>query len=301
MSNALTDKPRMTSDTRVSGYDRLSAMLVAGVTMFGVLVFLMFIFWLSRQVNLGMTFLPEPVDDVSGYESRPEGVAFDWQPPGVLEFPEVDKPQIADALESTSDAVSRIRGHVEKFDGDALKMGFGPGLSDMRFPGPGTGEIDVIPEADRWKIELAASTQGEYMNILEHFDITIGVVHELSNLIQYVDNLTAHESAVREDERKNEGRLFFMNQKNRLRKWDQNKAESVGLELKNTLVGHFYPKALKEQMLALELEVCEQAGKSLYEVKKTKFRIRPNGSGYEYVIPPDGIEYRSKQDTLSDK
>ena len=85
-----------------------------------------------------------------------------------------------------------------------------------------------------------------------------------------------------------------MNKKNRLRRWDQNKAESVGLELKNTLVGHFYSMELRATLLALEQEVYLQAGKGLDEVKKTDFRIRPAGSGYEYFIQPNGIEYRPK-------
>lgn len=61
------------------------------------------------------------------------------------------------------------------------------------------------------------------------------------------------------------------------------------------MAGHFYPRKLRDQMLALELEVCNNAGKGLDEVKKTEFRIRPAGSGYEYFIPTSGIKYRPKQ------
>lgn len=294
MSSVISEKPQLTADPRVSGYDQLSALLVASVSVVGFMVFLMFLIWLTMIVDWGSPKPPAVIVEMAGNDNRPEGIADDWQPPGVEEFPEVDIPQLADALEATTDAISSVRAQLEKVDGDAPEMGTGTGLGDKRARGPGSGFGDVIPEADRWKIEIVATTQGEYMKILEHFDITIGVVHELSNLIEYVDNLTAAVSTVTENERKNEGRLFFMNKKNRLRKWDQNKVESVGLELKNTLVGHFYSMELRATMLALEQEVYLKAGKGLDEVKKTEFRIRPAGSGYEYFIPPNGIEFRPK-------
>ncbi len=294
MNREITDKPRLTTDPRVSGYDKLSAFLTASVTVFGLLVFLMFMMWLTTIVEWGSTSMPSVIQELAGNGNRPEGIADDWQPPGVEEFPEVDTPQLADSLEATTDAISSVRASLESVDGDAPEMGRGTGLGDKRARGPGNGNGNIIPEADRWKIELVASTQGEYMKILESFDITLGVVHELSNLIEYVDDLTASVGSVSENERKNESRLFFMNKKNRLRRWDQNKAESVGLELKNTLVGHFYPPALREQMLALEYEVYSKAGKTLEEVRLTEFRIRPAGSGYEYFIPQNGIQYRPK-------
>lgn len=293
MSSLITQKPELTTDTRVSGYDRLSAVLVAGVVIVGFLVFLLFMIWLYSVVDWGGKKDPVLILELAGNDNRPEGIADDWQEPGVEEFPEVDIPQLADALEATTDAVSSIRAQLETVDGDAAEMGRGRGLGDRRARGPGSGNADIIPEADRWKIEITASTAAEYMGVLEFFDITLGVVSQLSNRIDYVDNLTGGTS-VAAGERKDETRLFFMNSKSRLRRWDENKASDEGVDLRNTLVGHFYSAELRARLLAIEAAVYSAEGKDLTEVQRTQFRIRPSGGGYEYYIPDGGIEYRPK-------
>ncbi len=292
MSSITGQRPQLTADTRVSGYDKLSAFLVAGVVVIGFLVFLLFMIWLTLIVDFGGRKAPVVILELAGNDNRPEGVADDWLEPGVEEFPEVETPQLADALEATTEAVSTIRAQLETVDGNAAEMGAGRGLGDARARGPGSGNANIIPEADRWKIEIAASSQAEYMAILESFGITMGAVSELSNLIQYVDNLTAASPAVTDGERKDEKRLFFMNTKNRLRRWDQNKVASAGIDLKNTLVGHFYPAELRQQLLQLEAAVYDAAGKDLTEVRQTLFRVRPRGSGYEYFV--ENIEYRPR-------
>lgn len=290
--SSIIEKPTLTADTRVSSYDKLSGFLVASVAIIGFLTFLMFLIWLTLIVDWSSPSPPPPILELAGNDNRPEGIADDWQPPGVEEFPEVDTPQLADALEATTDAISTVRAQLEKVDGDAMEMGAGQGLGDSRARGPGSGNGNIIPESERWQIEMSASTQAEYMKILEFFGIELGVVHELSNLIQYVNNLTASNSPVRNGQRKGEGRLFFMNRSRRLRKWDENKAESSGIDLENTIVGHFYSPELREKLLLLEQAEYHPQGKTLEEVKRTYFEVKPSGSGYEYTVKD--MEFRPK-------
>lgn len=287
---------KMNADTRVSSYDQTSAFLVAGVVVIGVLVFILFMIWLTLFAGAPSPPKTAPIVDLAGNDDRPEGVADDWQPPGVEEFPEVEQPQLADALEAVTDSVSSVRAQLEKVDGNAMEMGSGSGLGDKRKRGLGGGDGNIIPEWDRWKIEYSASTMGEYMNILESFDISIGAVSQLSNQIAFLDDLNNARATVTYGNRESPEakRLYFRNTKNRLRRWDRNKVVASGVEDKNRLVVQFYSAALRQQLLELENAVYNKDGKTLEEVKKTQFRIRPAGSGFEFYIPSGGVEYRPK-------
>ena len=73
----------MTTDTRVSAYDKTATFLVAAVVVLGFLVFVLFMIWLSLFTG-GPT--PKPaiaITEMAGNDDRPEGVADDWQEPGV--------------------------------------------------------------------------------------------------------------------------------------------------------------------------------------------------------------------------
>jgi hypothetical protein len=282
--NSFKNRTVMTAPVKVSGYDKVSAFLTSTITIVGTLVVMMFLMWLTLVIKWAPSTIDATVTEMIGDDLPPLGIADDWQPPGVEEFPEVETPQLADALEATTDAVSSVRAQLEMVDGTAMEMGRGSGLGDIRGGGNGRGGRAPISEADRWKIDIAASTQAEYMRILQYFGITLGVVHKLSNLIEYVSDLTVPASTYREGLRKDEKRLFFMNRQNRLRIWDQNKVKSVGIKLDQTMVGHFYPPELRARLLALEKAVYEPAGKSLLDVKETYFQIRSSGDGYEYVV-----------------
>ena len=74
-------------------------------------------------------------------------------------------------------------------------MGTGSGLGDKRARGPGTGNANIIPEWERWKIEYQASTMGEYMAILEFFDIYLGSVSQISNqILMFRVQITMHKN-----------------------------------------------------------------------------------------------------------
>ncbi len=282
----------LTVETKPSSYDRLSALLVALVVVIGFLVFIMFMIWLTMVVDFRSRVQPPMMEHMAGNDNRPEGVADDWQEPGVEEFPEIEKPQLADALEAVTDAVSTVKAQLEKIDGNAPLMGRGPGLGDRRSKGPGTGNANIIPESKRWKIEYAAGTMIEYMTILDSFGVTMGAVSQLSNQIHYVDDLLSTSPRFIVGDRENEKRLYFMNTRNRLRRWDTNKVVQSGIDSRNKLVVQFYEEPVRATLRQLEQAVYVREGRSLSEVKQTIFRVRPAGSGYEFYV--ENITYRPK-------
>lgn len=288
------DKVKLRADTRVSVYDQTSAMLVAGVVVIGALVFILFMVWLTLFAGKGGLEPPPPILELAGNDNRPEGVADDWQPPGVEEFPEVEEPQLADALEAVTDSISTVRAQLEKVDGNAAEMGSGSGLGDKRARGPGSGNSNIIPEWERWKIEYTASTMAEYMAILESFDIYLGSVSQISNQILFFEDLTSGRPTMTNGNRKSPRaqNLYFRNTKSRLKRWDQNKVVAGGGDLDNKIVVQFYPPAVRETLLRLEQAVYLADGKDLTEVRQTLFRCRPAGNGYEYYV--EDLKYRPK-------
>ena len=284
------EKIQLTAETKASSYDKLSALLVALVSVIGFLVFIMFLIWLTMTIEF-QPATQSTILEPAGNEDRPKGIADDWQEPGVEEFPEVEQPQLSDALEAVTDAVSTIKGRLEQYDGTAPEMGRGRGLGDMRQAGSGTGNSPIIPESKRWEIEYVAGNMAEYLTILENFDITLGAVSQTSNQIHYVDDLTAATPRTNTGLRRDEPRLYFMNTKNRMRRWDSNKIASTGVDMRNKLVVQFYDEPVRQTLRNLEREVYERAGRTLIEVNKTFFRVQPVGGGYEYYV--EEIQYRT--------
>ncbi len=283
---------KINTDPRVSKYDLTSAFLVAGCLVIGALVFILFGIWLSLFDWRSPVKTNPPILELAGNDDRPEGVADDWQPPGVEEFPEVEEPQLADALEATTESISTVRAQLEKVDGDAAEQGSGSGLGDKRARGDGSGNANIIPEWERWKIEYVASTSAEYMNILESFGIDLGAVSQLSNQIIIIDDLNNNPPTVIQTSRSqpNAKRLYFRNTKTRLKRWDQNKVQAGGVDLKSKIVVQFYPAAVRQNLLQLENAKYGADNKQLTEVKRTLFRCRPRGDGYEFYV--EDIEYR---------
>ncbi|MGI9516283.1 MAG: hypothetical protein ACR2NP_04495 [Pirellulaceae bacterium] len=279
----------MTTDPRVSAYDKTATFLVAAVVVLGFLVFVLFMIWLTLFAGAPSQKPAIAITELAGNDDRPEGVADDWQEPGVEDFPEVEQPQLADALEAVTDSVSSVRAQLEKVDGNAAQMGRGAGLGDKRQRGRGGGNSDIIPEWDRWKIEYSAGTLAEYMNILQSFGITLGCVSQVSNQIQYLSSLTNAQATITVGDRSQAG-LYFHNTRNRLRRWDQNKAAASGVDVRNKLIVHFYPTDIRQQLLELEHAEYSREGKELIEVKQTVFRVRPAGGGFEYYV--ESVEYR---------
>ena len=299
MSIAETYKPakkvKLRVNVGVSAYDQTSALLVAGVVVFGSLVFMLFMIWLTLFAGRSGLKPPPPLMELAGNDNRPEGVADDWQPPGVEEFPEVEEPQLADALEAVTDSISIVRAQLEKVDGNAAEMGTGSGLGDKRARGPGTGNANIIPEWERWKIEYTASTMAEYMSILESFDIYLGSVSQISNQILFFDDLNNARPTMTAGNRKSPEaqNIYFRNTKSRLKRWDQNKVLAGGGDLDNKIVVQFYPANIRDTLLRLEQAVYLKDGKDLTEVRQTLFRCRPSGNGYEYYVE-EPIKYRPK-------
>ena len=125
--------PKLTVETAVSTYDLLNAMLMASIFVVGFVVSALFLIWLTTAFDFSKRRAPVELIEVSEPgDEKPEGVADDVLEPGVEEFPETEVPQLANALEAVTDAVSSVRSSLEKRSGDAAQMGKGRGFGSRR-------------------------------------------------------------------------------------------------------------------------------------------------------------------------
>lgn len=270
---------------KVSAYDRVSSLLVALLILVGLGVGLMFLIWLTQVI----TFQPripavEPIE-LKGRGEAAQGIARDLEEPGLEEMPEME-PQLSETLEAVTDVVSSQAGALEAFEGNAAESGSGSGLGDSRMAGPGgEGDADAVPEWERLEARFSSKTMEEYIRQLDYFGIELGALDRQSPRIDFARNLSKAKPDSRtstRDEENRAGRLYFIHEKSALMEWDRQLLERAGIKTKNRILAQFYPPELRQELL--RLEAAKMGGRSLAEVKKTVFAVRPKGSGMEFYV-----------------
>ena len=279
-----SSKPSSLPETSVSNYERISAAMTAIITVLGILVtlalliWMMFVFRARRTEAVAITDFPGAVG-----EKAPLGEAEDLEEPGVEEFPEVEVPQLTDALEAVTDAVSTVQARLEKVDGSSPAMGTGSGLGHRE--GGGEGGTGGNPY-DRWRIEYASSDIQTYSQQLTFFAIEIGVVSRNTQRIDLVNNLSRPTPLLKTPTtRRDERRIYLTHVNPKLRQWDQTLVRRAGINsTQGRFIVQFYPPSLAAELLKLETEYAQANGKDLKNVVQTLFKVREAGQGYEYYV-----------------
>ncbi|MDB4724340.1 hypothetical protein OAF71_00965 [bacterium] len=275
------------SKTAVSSYDLVSGFLMASVGLVGFITGLLALLFF---LNMEWDKQPEPemfiFDDLAGFEN-PEGIAEDFEEPGVEELAEVEEPQLADALEMVTDAVSTTRAAIEAVDGTAAQMGTGKGLGDRRTNGPGGPGNGRFNPAEHWVIQYTTASKEGYAAQLDAFGIEIGSLSKESTLIEYASKLSASKPSYRTGVRREEKRVFFKKPNNHpVTRWDKQLLTSSGAQTSNRFIFNFYPPAAFLKLNAIEkARVQADKVRSQEDVKRTLFGVR-NGSGgkLEYYL-----------------
>lgn len=284
-------KPKLSVETSTSAYDRVNAVLIASLLLFGFMFSVIFLIWLTTIVDFSrptagpmLLAIDEPGDE------KPKGEADDILEPGVEEFPEVETPQLANALEAVTDAVSSVRASLEKRSGSASVMGRGSGYGS-RDGGPGGGG-DGVPEHDRWKISYEAPDIDTYANQLSFLKIDLGVVHETKQeIIRIVDPAGARTRIDTTRQAENDARsLFFIHEKQRMKRWDVELCTRAGASLNGAFTVQFYPDHTRQLVRVAENDKLKGTGKLVVDVQKTFIKVVPDGSGYKFTVTD--IEYR---------
>ena len=284
MSNDFPTMPRhnLNVETKTSRYDQLNAALMAMILLFGFLFAVMFLIWLTSVFDFSRRAAGPMIVINEAGDSKPEGVADDILEPGVEEFPEVETPQLANALEAVTDAVSSVRASLEKRSGDAAQMGRGAGYGS-RDGGPGRGG-DGIPEHKRWIINYEADDIKTYASQLSFFNIDIGIIKQNNNDIFRVNDVGSAAKVIKTSREKENKTLRFQHKKQRMRGWDKELAKRAGVDLSNTIESQFYPESTRVIIRQAEAAALAPTGRTLNEVRNTIFKVEPGGNGYVFTV-----------------
>ena len=277
-------------ETKASSYDRLSAGLTASILLVGFFVATLFLIWLTSVIKFDSN-VATPInhaDTGDNGNDKPEGFEDDELDPGVEEFAEVDTPQLAEALEAVSNAVSTIRATSEHVSGDAAVMGKGGGYGSRKGGPSGTG--DGVPAHERWKIVYEVDSQQVYKEQLDFFNIQIGVIEPVGERVFRVSNVSKGGKAVetvREKERKS---LFFSHSKRRMKRWDEEFCRAAGVKTAGNLLVQFFDGITKNLIARAEDDYLKSVGRVLKDVRRTNIKVVPRGSGFEFKI--EDCQYR---------
>ena len=277
----MRSKPDFSIETKVSSFDLLNAMLVASILIVGFLVTVLFLIWLTTAFDFSKKMAPVAMEVSEAGDEKPVGVADDELDPGVEEFPDVETPQLMNALEAVTEAVSSVKAAVEKRSGDAAQMGKGSGFGS-REGGPGTGG-DGIPEYKRWIINYESENIDTYAKQLSFFNIDIGVIHSIENDIWRIHDPGGSPSVIKTDRNAENKTLRFMHKKPKLQRWDQTIARRQGVELEDTIIAQFYPESTRQIIRQVELDKLQGTGKKVSDIRNTIFKAERTGDGFAFI------------------
>ncbi len=269
-------------ETRVSSYDKLNAILLSLLMLFGLFVALLFFMWLSSNAANELPVASEEnflIGDPG--EEAPEGIGNDLEEPGVEEFPEVETPQLADALLAVTNSISTILARNEMRDGNAAQMGRGTGLGTL---GGGGGGGHGRPS---WNVEFEAKDRNSYYQQLSFFKIEIGAIHKLNNNVYRLAD-PAGAAALRTSDRSTEKTnktVLFSHRIRRLEEWDKDLLRKADLQnLDDFILGQVYPQPLINQLRGVETAYAKSKGHEVAEVRATTFKVVPGGAGYQLEV-----------------
>lgn len=282
---SIIQRPVDKVQSRTSAYDQLSSALVALIILIGFLVSTLFLIWLTTVFhfdnNVAVAMQPNnPGDDGN---DKPEGFEDDEMDPGVEDFPDIETPALAEALEAVTDAVSSIQANSEHVSGDSAVMGAGGGYGSREGGTPGTGT--GIPDYKRWKISYEVDDINTYKQQLDHFGIEIGAVASQSEDIWRIGNVSTR-PVVKQSNRSLESKtLRFSHIKARMKRWDRNIAKAAGAPSDSSIsMVQFYTQNTRAVITTTENEYLKSINRELADVRKTNIKVEQDGGGFKFTV-----------------
>lgn len=260
-----------TTRLRATVYDRVNSFLISAILVCGLMVFGMFMMWLTGPGA------PSPLPD--------------GKPVREAQFPvdDEDKDQLLEEFEKDDIVQRKFEEVIQSVPSitDQLSSVIHGGFvgKDQRNTSPGKKEGDPDPtERIRdWEIRYEADSRDEYAEQLDHFGIELGAVSLIDNRIvrvgQFTDDLEITETS-RAEERET---LFFSHKQSRLKRWDRVMAQGADLDFAFELV-HLFPEEVTAQMAETELNYVKDQGRKLAEIEKTLFELVPDGDGWKIRV-----------------
>ena len=196
-----------------------------------------------------------------------------------------DEVEIAEAIEAVVEMSEAATQQVQQqFDSGIQNTGKigsakGTGRRALGF-GPGTGGI---PREQRWFVKFGErASLDEYAKQLDFFKIELGALLPDGRLA-YLSNLTDPVPQVRYIKSgSDEARLYMTWQGGDRRAADVQLFAKANVVVRgDTIIFHFYPKAMENTLAQLELDY---RNRSVKQIRRTYFAVEPEAKGYKFSV-----------------
>ena len=267
---------------RVNSYDRVSSWLVSLLIISSFAVAGLLIVYFTRQFIVASKAIPvTPVEAPPPPGDAAMGLKHDPEPPGIEEAPDLVQPQLEDTLSAVANAVASRTAILsdEMIDSDSSSSAYGHGLGDIRQAGLDAEEASGSEPSREIRFEPENLLQ--YAKFLDYFQIELAVLGR-DNKIHYAYNLAKQEPDVRVGEPADEKRLYMNSALGRFAPLDRRLVKNAGLTDRGQIVLQFYPA--ETQAILYELERTHAAGRRPEDIRRTVFRVTPQGNQFEFSV-----------------
>ncbi len=269
--------------------DVVASLLMAGLVLIGLLVFLLFVLWLTQTFSWKAGDIKLAEERVAGRGDHAAGFERDIEPPGAEEVEELTEPTLAETLEAVTEAVTSVAATLDSVTTDSAISATGSGRGDSRPPGPlGEGD-DIVPRFERWELKFQAKGAKAYAEQLDFYGIELGCIGGGVSTVDYAFNLASApqtRSGSSADENKRTRLYFMWRQDGPLKEYDRQLLTSAGVRTQGRQLLKFIPKELEDRLAQTEMRYAISKGHStVKEIAKTIFESQATASGdYDFVV-----------------
>lgn len=216
----------------------------------------------------------------------PEDVSFDPS----LANEETDVTELEEIVEQFVDVAENAAAVVAPNEFTGSKHTGSPGSAEGnggRPLGTGGGGRGGAKREQRWIVEFADKGDLEsYAAQLDFFGIELGAMFQVDGRLVYMSNMSAEKPTTREIKEGvagSEQRLFmnWADGSEDRRQADVELFQKAGMDVLAAGILHFYTSETETLMATIEQEF---GGHTAAEIRKTYFRVRKAGNGYEFFV-----------------
>ena len=203
---------------------------------------------------------------------------------------ETDVTELEEIVEQVVDIAADASAIVPPNESTDSKNSGSPGSADGtggRPLGTGGGGRGGTKREQRWIVEFADKGDlKSYAAQLDFFGIELGAMFQADGRLVYMSNMSADQPMtreVRENAAGGEERLFmnWADGSEDRRQADVELFQKAGVDASAAAILHFYPSETENLMATTEQEF---GGRTVAEIRKTFFRVRGTGTGYEFYV-----------------
>ncbi|HEX7376259.1 MAG TPA: hypothetical protein VF278_04070 [Pirellulales bacterium] len=280
---------KLSQSSQASAYEQVASMLLALLVLLGSIALCLFMAWLGMRVLFPVVqSVPVRLEQVGGgMESGFVGESMQLDSPTAQDIAaesDLTEPELQETLKTVLEAVALREADLDDptiSEEESTNKGGGKQTGTGNRPGYGFGPGKPgIPPHMRWEISFGdGNTLEVYARQLDFFKIELGVYGP--GRVTYAKNLSKSKPDVHSGPSGEEKRLYMTWKQGKLKEADRELMAKSGIPAAGKIVLQFYSDELEQLLLRLEHDF---KGRDASQVRKTRFRVRPQGRGYEFYV-----------------